>query len=110
MRRLVLPGRQRRPAPPVPQERRALQERVAANALELARNGLPRPPFYLAGQMGGQGFSLHAEGERVILTDAAGQRREVELGPRNGDRMPVLSGLKPGDRIVVDGAMLLRTS
>jgi transposase InsO family protein len=61
--------------------RRALQARVAANALELARNGLPRQPFYMAGQVGGQGFSLHAEGERVILTDAAGQRKEVELVP-----------------------------
>jgi hypothetical protein len=60
--------------------RRALEGRVAANALELARPGLPRPPFYLAGQAGGQDFSLHAEGERVILTDAAGNRQEVELG------------------------------
>jgi hypothetical protein len=60
--------------------RQALEARVAANALELARNGLPRPPFYLAGQAGGQDFSLHAEGERVILTDAAGNRQEVELG------------------------------
>jgi hypothetical protein len=53
---------------------------VAAHALELARDGLPRPPFYLAGQAGGQDFSLHAEGERVILTDAAGNRSEVALG------------------------------
>jgi transposase InsO family protein len=60
--------------------RRALEARVAANALELARNGLPRPPFYLAGQAGGQDFSLHAEGERVILTDAAGNRQEVDWG------------------------------
>jgi len=60
--------------------RQALEARLAANALELARNGLPRPPFYLAGQAGGQDFSLHAEGERVILTDAAGNRQEVELG------------------------------
>src|SRR5262245_58369846 len=59
--------------------RYALQERVAAHALELARHGLPRPPFYVAGQVGGQGFSLHAEGQRIILTDASGQRREVEL-------------------------------
>jgi transposase InsO family protein len=60
--------------------RRALEARVQGNALELAREGLPRPPFYVAGQVGGQGFSLHAEGERVILTDATGQRQEVELG------------------------------
>jgi hypothetical protein len=60
--------------------RQTLEARVAANALELARNGLPRPPFYLTGQAGGQDFSLHTEGERVILTDAAGNRSEVELG------------------------------
>ena len=28
-----------------------LQARVAANALELARHGVPRPPFYMAGQV-----------------------------------------------------------
>src|SRR5262245_10645695 len=60
--------------------RRALEGRVQANALELAREGLPRPPFYVAGQVGGQGFSLHAEGERVVLTDASGQRQDVALG------------------------------
>jgi hypothetical protein len=59
--------------------RQTLTERVAANALELARQGLPREPFYLTGQVGGQPFSVHAEGERVILTPAAGERREVEL-------------------------------
>jgi len=46
--------------------------------LELARNGLPKKPFYLTGQVGGQSFSVHAEGERVILTGADG-RREVDL-------------------------------
>jgi hypothetical protein len=59
--------------------RQALEARLAANALELARNGLPRPPFYLAGQAGGQDLSVHAEGERVILTAAAGNRQEVDL-------------------------------
>jgi transposase InsO family protein len=63
-----------------PEVRRALEARVQGNALELARGGLPRPPFYVAGQVGGRGFSLHAEGERVILTDASGQRQDVELG------------------------------
>jgi transposase InsO family protein len=61
--------------------KRTLQARVAANALELARHGLPKAPFYLTGQVGGQGFSVHAEGERVILTGAGGARREVELTP-----------------------------
>src|SRR5580692_5440657 len=61
--------------------KRTLAVRVAANALELARQGLPKAPFYLTGQVGGQGFSVHAEGERVIMTNVAGERREVELTP-----------------------------
>jgi transposase InsO family protein len=59
--------------------KRSLRERVAQNALELARNGTPKKPFYLAGQVGGKGFSVHAEGERVILTRDAGEREEIEL-------------------------------
>jgi transposase InsO family protein len=62
-----------------PEVLRTLKERVAANALELARNGLPKEPFYLTGQVGGQAFSVHAEGERVILTPADGARREIDL-------------------------------
>jgi transposase InsO family protein len=63
-----------------PEVRRTLQARVQANALELARHGLPKAPFYLTGQAGGQPFSVHAEGERVILTHADG-RKEIELTP-----------------------------
>ena len=63
-----------------PEVLRTLKARVAANALELARNGLPREPFYLTGQVGGKPFSVHAEGERVILSGADG-RREVDLVP-----------------------------
>jgi len=59
----------------------ALKDRVAANALELARNGLPKPPFYMTGQLGGKNFSLHAEGERVFLTREGGVRQEVDLVP-----------------------------
>jgi transposase InsO family protein len=59
--------------------RRTLQARVSANALELARHGLPKTPFYLTGQVGGKPFSVHAEGERVILTRAAGERQEIDL-------------------------------
>src|SRR5262245_56350621 len=57
-----------------PEVLQTLKARVAANALGLARQGLPRPPFYLTGQVGGQPVSLHAEGERVFLTGAAGAR------------------------------------
>jgi transposase InsO family protein len=72
---------------------RALKERAAKNALELARNGLPKPPFYVAGQVGGRAFSLHAEGERVFLVGEGGARHEVDLvppaGPTSTRAMPV---------------------
>jgi len=60
--------------------KKTLQARVAANALELARQGTPKAPFYLTGQVGGQPFSVHAQGERVILTRADGQQ-EIDLSP-----------------------------
>jgi hypothetical protein len=62
---------------------------VAANALALARHGVPKEPFYLTGQVGGRPFSVHAEGERVIMTGTEG-RKEVELTP---PPRPVESGL-----------------
>jgi transposase InsO family protein len=64
-----------------PEVLRTLKARVAGNALALARHGTPKEPFYLTGQVGGKPFSLHAEGERVILTGAEGTRKEVELVP-----------------------------
>ena len=55
---------------------------MASNALELARNGVPKKPFYVPGQAGGKAFSVHAEGERVILTKDGKDREEVDLvGP-----------------------------
>jgi transposase InsO family protein len=56
-----------------------LKKRVAANALELARHGVPKKPFYLTGQVGGKSFSVHAEGERVILKRQGEARQEVDL-------------------------------
>jgi transposase InsO family protein len=56
-----------------------LKARVAANALELARHGVPKQPLYLTGQVGGQSVSIHAEGERVIMTGPAGTRQEIDL-------------------------------
>ncbi len=67
-----------------PEVLRTLQARVAANALELARHGVPKAPFYLTGQVNGRPFSVHAEGERVILTPAEGARREIDLTPPEG--------------------------
>jgi hypothetical protein len=67
-----------------PEVKRTLEARVQANALSLARQGLPKAPFYLTGQAGGQPFSVHAEGERVILTNADG-RKEIDLLPSAPD-------------------------
>jgi transposase InsO family protein len=73
--------------------RRALEERTADNAIDLAQDGVPKEPFYLTGKVGGKGFSVHADGERVILLPEEGGRREIELvgpagrkGPDDGIR------------------------
>ena len=71
-----------------PEVLKTLKERVRANAFELARDGLPRPPFYLTGSAGGRSFSVHAEGERVILRRGEGEREEVELVAPGGDGSP----------------------
>jgi hypothetical protein len=70
--------------------KRTLQARVAANALELAQHGVPKAPFYLTGQAGGQPFSVHAEGERVILTSADGRKEVDLLPPRASDESAAL--------------------
>jgi transposase InsO family protein len=74
-----------------PEVLRTLKARVTAHALELARHGRPKTPFYLTGQVGGKPFSLHAEGERVFLTGAAGTRQEVDLVP------PAAASPAPGE-------------
>ncbi len=44
----------------------------------------------------------------LINTDSTVSVRPVKLGVTDGDRVEVLSGLAPGDRIVIDGADKLR--
>jgi hypothetical protein len=58
---------------------KTLKERVAANALELARQGVPKKPFYLTGQLDGKPFSVHQEGDRVVLRQADSPREEIDL-------------------------------
>jgi multidrug efflux pump subunit AcrA (membrane-fusion protein) len=36
------------------------------------------------------------------------QKKPIEIGNRLGDKVAVLKGLKSGDRVVVDGVMLLK--
>lgn len=64
-----------------PEVYRTLKARVAANALELARNGETKAPFYLTGNVGGKSFSVHAEGERILMRHGDGEPREIELTP-----------------------------
>jgi hypothetical protein len=65
----------------------SLKQRVADNALELARHGVPKTPLYLTGNVGGTPVVLHAEGDRVILSKD-GARAEVDFDPRPAQPMP----------------------
>jgi transposase InsO family protein len=62
-----------------PQVRETLQARVAANAQDLAVQGVPRKSFYLTGRVGDTDLALHSEGSRVVLTRSDGGREEVDL-------------------------------
>ncbi len=62
-----------------PEVLKTLKERVADNSLELARQGVPKKPFYLTGQLDGKPFSVHREGDRVILHQASQPREEIDL-------------------------------
>ena len=59
--------------------RKTIEARVAKNALELARHGAPKEPFYLTGQAGGRSFAVHAQGERVYITREGEPRQELDL-------------------------------
>lgn len=86
-----------------PEVLQTLKRRVAANALELAKHGIPRKPFYLTGQVGGKAFSVHAAGERVLMTRESGDQEEIELvGPEGSEAPPLPEALTPTVRI--DGA------
>lgn len=72
-----------------PDVKQSIQDRIAANALDLARDGVPKEPFYVTGQVGGQSFSVHGEGERMILRGEDGERREVDLVRPAPPELPV---------------------
>ncbi len=57
------------------------------------------------------GAVVQMEGrEAVFVEEAPGRFRAVQVrtGKRSGGRVPVIEGLTPGQRVVADGAMLLR--
>ena len=62
-----------------PQVLDTLRRRVAENALEIARSGEPKKPFYLTGQLGDERISVHAEGDRVVVEREGREREEVDL-------------------------------
>jgi len=68
-----------------------LRNRVAANALELARNGVPKAPFYVTGRIGDRAFSVHAEGERMILKREGQSRQEVDLTAPDAAPVPLVN-------------------
>jgi hypothetical protein len=67
-----------------------LRSRVAANALELARKGVPKAPFYVTGRIGERAFSVHAEGERMILKREGEARTEVDLSGPGAAELPLI--------------------
>lgn len=71
-----------------PEVLKTLKQRVAANALELARQGVPKKPFYLTGQLNGKPFSVHREGDHVILHQADQPRQEIDLVPPAASAQP----------------------
>jgi transposase InsO family protein len=69
-----------------PEVLKTLKARVADNARELAREGIPKKPFYLTGQVEGKPFSVHREGDRVILKQAGQPREDIDLERPRRDR------------------------
>jgi transposase InsO family protein len=67
-----------------------LRKRVALNAFELARDGVPKAPFYLTGRIGERAFSVHAEGERMILKREGEERTEIDLGAAGTSAVPLV--------------------
>jgi RND family efflux transporter MFP subunit len=45
----------------------------------------------------------------VAMADGKFAKRRVEIGPESEGRLSVLSGLHPGERVVVDGALFLKS-
>jgi len=57
------------------------------------------------------GTVIQGDGQSIVFVEIARgvfEQRRVSVGDKMDDRFPILSGLKPGERVVVDGAMLLK--
>lgn len=95
---------------------------IKVRAEMVNRDGRLRPEMFgrirLTGAMGSKPVIpatavVEGEGTNSVWREiGAGkfQKTAISLGERTGDQIAVLSGLKPGDRIVVDGVMLLQAN
>ena len=93
--------------------REALEKRVADNAKDLALHGEPRKGVYLTGRVGERPISLHSEGTKMVLTDEAGVREEVDLslpGRRHVSEAPPAPGSSVLDGVLEDLAQVEETS
>jgi len=57
------------------------------------------------------GAVVHEYGHPIVFLERAPghyERRDVMLGPRAGALIPVVSGVRAGERVVVDGGVLLK--
>jgi transposase InsO family protein len=70
-----------------------LKARIAANALNLAREGAPKTPFYLAGNVNGQAVSVHADGDRLLMKTGNASPVEVTLATATTGAAPSASPL-----------------
>lgn len=82
----------------------AIELGMSARVTASANSGAARIEVPLA--------ALHAKGDRpqvfVVMDGGSVQPRTVQTGGIAGERVVILSGLKPGDTIVAAGASLLR--
>ena len=66
--------------------------------------GQPKNPFYLTGQVSGQAFSVHAQGERLLLTREGSPQQEIELAAPSPEDPAASSAAAPPEPICPHGA------
>lgn len=81
--------------------RNALIQEDGRDAVFVVEKGRAKPPRHAAGA----GDAVAAEVPKPVLV---AHRREVRVGYRDGDRIEILKGLKPGDRVITLGRNAVR--
>jgi transposase InsO family protein len=60
--------------------KKTIESGCTANALELARHGEPKKPFYLVGRLGEKELVIKAEGDRVEINLDGAPLEQIDLG------------------------------